>query len=216
MLVPGAGGAPSYWDLVVALLRDRGHVAVAVDLPGPDPAAGLPEYTDRVLSAVGDGRGVVVVGLSMGAFPSVMACARTPVDQLVLLNAMIPAPGETPGDWWGNTGSEPARLAAAEAGGYPTDFDLKTYFLHDVPPEIVLDDRDEADIAFSHPCDITAWPSVPTRVVAAESDRFFPAPFQARLARERVGVEAEYVPGGHLNALSHPAELVDYLVTSAR
>ncbi|MFC7617622.1 alpha/beta fold hydrolase [Actinokineospora soli] len=84
------------------------------------------------------------------------------------------------------------------------------------PPEIVLDDRDEADIAFSHPCDITAWPSVPTRVVAAESDRFFPAPFQARLARERVGVEAEYVPGGHLNALSHPAELVDYLVTSAR
>ncbi|MFC7617623.1 alpha/beta fold hydrolase [Actinokineospora soli] len=57
VLVPGAGGAPSYWDLVVPLLRDRGHDAVAVDLPGPDPAAGLPEYTDRVLSAVGDGRG---------------------------------------------------------------------------------------------------------------------------------------------------------------
>ena len=211
VLVPGAGGAASYWDRVAPLLPE----AVAVDLPGPDPAAGLPEYTDLVLRAIGDGRGVVVVAQSMGAFPAVMACARQPVDLLVLVNAMIPAPGETPGQWWANTGSEPARLAAAEAGGYPPEIDLATYFLHDVP-DPALDDRDEADIAFDQPCDITRWPAVPTRVVAGSDDRFFPADFQRRLARDRVGVDADVLPGGHLNALSRPAELAEYLVTAAR
>ena len=49
---------------------------------------------------------------------------------------MIPRPGETPGEWWGNTGWEPARIAAAQAGGYPAEFDLPTYFLHDVPADV--------------------------------------------------------------------------------
>ena len=29
---------------------------------------------------------------------------RVPVDVLVLVAGMIPAPGETPGEWWVNTG----------------------------------------------------------------------------------------------------------------
>jgi hypothetical protein len=38
-------------------------------------------------------------------------------------------------------------------------------------------------------------------------DRFFPTEFQRRVARERLGISAEEMPGGHLLALSHPAEL---------
>jgi DNA-binding FadR family transcriptional regulator len=49
----------------------------------------------------------------MGAFTALPVCARLPVRRLVLNNAMIPAPGETAGDWWEHTGSEAARLAAA-------------------------------------------------------------------------------------------------------
>ncbi len=51
LLVPGAGGRGWYWHRAVAELTRRGHHAVAVDLPGADPAAGLPEYRDVIVTA---------------------------------------------------------------------------------------------------------------------------------------------------------------------
>ncbi|MFF3413625.1 alpha/beta fold hydrolase [Streptomyces sp. NPDC002698] len=216
VLVPGAGGSAWFWHRVVSELRSRGHEAVAVDLPGADESSGLPEYTDAVAEAIGDRTGTVLVAQSMGGFTAPMVCTRVPVGLLVLVNAMVPLPGETPGQWWGNTGSEPARLAAAEAGGYGAEFDLDTYFLHDVPAEVAAamagQEQPEADIAFNQPCDIERWPDTTTRVLAATGDRFFPVDFQRRVARDRLGIEAETIPGGHLAALSHPSPLVDRLV----
>ncbi|WP_240657586.1 alpha/beta fold hydrolase [Streptomyces populi] len=216
VLIPGAGGAAWYWHRVVAELRARGHEAVAVDLPGADASSGLPEYTDSVVAAIGDRADTVLVAQSLGGFTAPMVCSRVPVALLVLVNAMVPLPGETPGQWWGNTGSEPARLAAAEAGGYGTDLDLDTYFLHDVPAEVAAagagHERPEADIAFGQPCAIERWPDTTTRVLAATGDRLFPVDFQRRVARDRLGIDAETVPGGHLAALSHPVPLVDRLV----
>jgi pimeloyl-ACP methyl ester carboxylesterase len=215
VLVPGAGGAAWYWHRVVPELRARGHEAVAVDLPGADESAGLPEYADVVAEAIGGRHDVVLVAQSMGGFTAPVACSRVPVRLLVLVNAMIPLPGETPGAWWDNTGWELARIAAARAAGYPAEFDLATYFLHDVPAEVVATGEGhnfpEADIAFGQPCAIERWPDVPTRVLAGRDDRFFPMEFQRRIAGERLGVEVDSVPGGHLVALSRPAELTDQL-----
>jgi Asp-tRNA(Asn)/Glu-tRNA(Gln) amidotransferase A subunit family amidase len=54
VLIPGSGGAATwYWQRVVPLLRDAGHEAVPVDLPGADPAAGLPEYARLAAAAIG-------------------------------------------------------------------------------------------------------------------------------------------------------------------
>ena len=134
---------------------------------------------------------------------------------LVFVNAMIPSPGETPGAWTGNTGSSQARTAAAARDGYSTDFDLDGYFFHDVPPEIVAAEphqRPEADEIFESVCDFDAWPPVPIRVAAGRDDRFFPAAFQQQVARERLGIEADVLPGGHLIALSQPAGLASYLL----
>ena len=215
VLIPGAGGAAWYWHRIVPELRARGHEAVAVDLPGADESAGLPEYADAVVAAIGGHHDVVVVAQSMGGFTAPVACARAPVRLLILVNAMIPLPGETPGDWWGDTGWEPARVAAAQAGGYPVEFDLATYFLHDVPADVVATGEahnfPEADIAFGQPCAIERWPDVPTRVLAGQDDRFFPLDFQRRVARDRLGTDIDVVPGGHLVALSRPAELADQL-----
>jgi pimeloyl-ACP methyl ester carboxylesterase len=215
VLIPGAGGAAWYWHLVVPELRARGHDAVAVDLPAADEHAGLPEYTDIVIDAIGGHRDAVVVAQSMGGFTAPMACERVPVSLLVLVNAMIPVPGETAGDWWGDTGWEPARVAAAQAGGYPAEVDLDNYFLHDVPADVVATGEGrnfpEAETAFGQPCAIKRWPDVPTRVLAGRDDRFFPLEFQRRVARDRLGVAAEAVPGGHLAALAHPVELTDQL-----
>ena len=215
VLIPGAGGTASFWYRVVPLLEAAGHEAIAVGLPGPDESAGLPEYAALVAAAIGGRRDVVLVAQSMGAFTAPMVCAGVPVDRLVLVNAMIPRPGETPGEWGGNTGSEGARVAAARDGGYPGDVDLETYFLHDLPAEVLasgqVSGQPEADIAFGQPCAIDRWPAVPTRVISGRDDRLFPLEFQRRVARDRLGLDVDVVPGGHLAALSYPDELTAQL-----
>ena len=216
VLIPGSGGAAWYWHRVVPLLQAAGHEAVAVDLPGDDPGAGLPEYTKLVIDAIGGRENAVLVAASLGGFTAAPVAAKVPVAQLVFVNAMIPVPGETAGDWWDHTGAPQARLAAAEQGGYGTDFDLAVYFLHDVPPEVAAageqHQRPEADAVFGSPCDFASWPAVPIRAVAGADDRFFPAGFQRDQVRDRLGIEADVRPGGHLIALSQPEALTRYLL----
>jgi pimeloyl-ACP methyl ester carboxylesterase len=134
---------------------------------------------------------------------------------IVLVNAMIPAPGETPGAWWDDVDQAQARTEAAEQGGWPVEFDVDSYFLHDVDPAVAAaglpHQRPEADVVFESVCDLAAWPDVPTRVVAGADDRFFPVAFQQRVARERLGVDPVVIPGGHLVALSQPEALADAL-----
>src|SRR4029077_298698 len=136
VLIPGAGGTAWYWHRVVPLLRQAGHEAIAGELAGDDPAAGLPEYTDLVVGAIGGRGNVVLVAQSLGGFTAPLVGARVPGASLVVVNAMIPRPGETPGAWWDDTGWAGARVAAAEQGGCGTEFDPAVYFLHDVPPEV--------------------------------------------------------------------------------
>jgi pimeloyl-ACP methyl ester carboxylesterase len=220
VLIPGAGGVGWYWHRVVARLHLAGHPAVAVDLPGDDETAGLPEYTRLVLDAIGDRTDVVLVAQSLGGFTAPLVAARTRVDAVVLVNAMIPVPGETPGAWWDNTGWSVARIAAAEQRGYRPDFDLDTYFLHDVAPDIAAAglpfQRPEADVVFGSVCDFDAWPSVPIHVVAGVDDRFFPLEFQRTVARDRLGLAIDERPGGHLIALAQPRALADYLLQAVR
>lgn len=217
VLLPGAGGEASYfYSRVVPLLEAAGHEAVPVDLPADDESAGLQEYAD-IVTAVIDGRtDVVLVAQSMGGFTAPLVAQRVPLGALVLLNAMIPAPGERAGDWWENTGAGAAREEAAKRHGYAPGFDLETYFLHDVEPAVATElerrARDESEAAFAAVCDFDQWPDVPIRVAAGEGDRFFPVEFQQRVARERLGIAADVLPGGHLLALSQPQRLAEYLL----
>jgi pimeloyl-ACP methyl ester carboxylesterase len=215
VFVPGAGGVAWYWHRVVPLLEEAGHDAIAVDLPGDDDRAGLSAYADRILEAI-EARQVVLVVQSLGGFTAPLVCARVHVRMLVFVNAMIPVPGETAGKWWDNTQSIAARIAAANRGGYATDFDLATYFLHDLPPEIIEEgeahERPEADIVFREPCEFEAWPNVPIHVIAGRNDRFFPIDFQRRVAQERLHAEIDELAGGHLLALSNPHGLADQLL----
>lgn len=197
-----------YWHLVERQLRDTGHEAIALDLPADDPNAGLTAYVNLAVSAARGREDLVVAAQSMGAFTAVPVCEQLSARRLVLLNAMVPVPGEKAGDWWEHTGALEARRAAARAGGYPEQFDLHSYFLHDVPPEVLAEgpeqQRDEAEIAFEEPCPFARWPDIPTTVLAGRDDRFFPFAFQQYVARERLAGEAHPLPGGHLAALSQP------------
>lgn len=216
-LLPGAGGVATwFFSRLTPLLEEAGHEALPIDLPGDDESAGLPRYVDIAVEIIGDRSDVVLVAQSLGGFTAPLVAQRVPLRAIVFLNAMIPQPGECAGDWWGNTGSSAAMAEAAARHGYSQKFDLETYFLHDVDPSIAAEgetyQRNEADIAFEAACDFQRWPDVAIRVVAGEQDRFFPVEFQQRVARERLGVEADVLPGGHLMALSQPKALAAYLL----
>jgi pimeloyl-ACP methyl ester carboxylesterase len=220
ILVPGAGGlATHYWHLVSAQLEGAGHRAFPVDLPGEAPDAGLGDYAAIIVDVIESCTEPTLVAQSMGGFSAVMACDRAPVRQLVLVNAMVPAPAETPGEWWTATGAIDARTSAAEVDGYDTEFELATYFLHDLDSEeaaaVLSNPGIEADIAFAEPCAFASWPEVPTAAVVGRDDRLFPLEFQRKLLRERVGVEATVIAGGHLLALANADGLSNALIDLA-
>ena len=129
VLIHGAGDVGWYWHLVEAELRRRGHDAVAPDLPCDDDAAGLPEYTDAVVEALGDRTDLVVVAQSLGGFTAPLVCDRVPVKLLVLVAPMIPAPGEAPADYWANT-----RYGEEVQERYEDDIPLQPHLPHPLEP----------------------------------------------------------------------------------
>ena len=222
-LIPGAGGIAWYWHRVTPLLEAAGHEAIPVDLPGDDAEAGLRDYAEIVVAAIGASADVVLVAQSLGGFTAPLVCERARVSRLVFVNAMIPLPGERVGAWGEATGSGAARQEAARRGGYSEGFDPQTYFLHDVPPEIAEEaaahERDQAEEIFAQTSDFTAWPDIPIHVIVGADDRLFPPAFQRRVARERLNTHVDELPGGHLIALSNPSglatQLLSYLSRSA-
>jgi len=216
VLIPGATGRAWYWHLVAPLLEAAGHSVVSAELPAADDTKGLADYADAVLAAASTTTRPVVVAASLGGFTAPLVAGPLNASAVVLVNAMIPTPGETAGDWWGDTGMEQARVRQAKTLGYPVEFDLETYFLHDVPPEVVATadpDADQSDRPLQDRCVFETW-SAPVIAIAGQDDRFFPLEFQQELARTRLGVEPIVVPGGHLVALSHPDELVAAMLTA--
>lgn len=216
VLIPGAGGEGRYWHLLVPELEQRGHDAIAVDIREDDPALGLPEYAEITRRAIGDRTDLVIVGQSMGAFTAAVVGQDRGVRMIVLLNAMTPLPGETPGDWWAATGQGPARVENDRSAGRDPQFGVETHFLHDIPPALTAEmmggARNPSDTPFGQPCEFERWPDVPIKALAGRDDRFFPVEFQRRLAKERLGIELDEIGGGHLAALSNPVELADRLV----
>ena len=220
VLVPGAGGEAWYWHRVVAELQRRGHTALAVDLPASNDAADLGTYADTIV-ATADGVGpIVLVAQSMGGFSAPLACDRLSVVSLVLVNAMIPRPGETGGAWWEATGQPTAMAAFAAEQGRVLSEDPEEVFLHDLPDDVLREARarggpEQSGTPFTQPFPLDRWPDVPTHVVAGTDDRLFPAAFQQRVAIDRLGIEPDEVPGGHLVALARPVPLVDRLESYA-
>ena len=222
VLVPGAGGDSFYWHLVATLLRDAGHEALAPDLPAGDDDAGLAEYADAIVDAASGRERIVLVAQSMGAFCAPIAAERLDVALLQLVAPMIPAPGESAGEWWSAVGQEEASRALARSEGRDPDapFDLHEVFLHDVPQPVAdallaRGEPGQADKPFDEPWPLDAWPDVPTRVLAARYDRLIPLELQRRLARERLGIVPDVIDAGHLPALSAPDELAQRLSTAA-
>jgi pimeloyl-ACP methyl ester carboxylesterase len=203
VLIHGAGGRASSWDLVAAELQAAGHETVAMDLPCDDDTAGLAAYRDAVIDAIGDRRAdLALVAQSLGGFTAPLVADRVPVELIVLVTAMVPTPGETGGDWWGNVGV----AEAIAAQGLPDDSE-ETLFLHDVPADVLAatgEPRDQTGRVMEEPWPLEAWPDVPTRFLLCMDDRFFPPEWMRGVVRDRLGIEPDEIPGSHCAFLSQP------------
>ena len=206
VLIHGAGDVGWYWHLVEAELRERRHDVVTMDLPVDDDRAGLSTYADVVVEAAGGRTGVVVVAQSFGGYVAPMVCERVDASLLVLVAAMIPAPGESAHEMFGNTGYE-----------YPKQDDPSdlAVFYHDVPPalaaEAVARSRRQSETPSNEPWPLAAWPKVPTRYVLCRKDRVFPAAWVRQVVRDRLHITPDEMDSGHTPALSRPKELADKL-----
>ena len=215
-LIHGGGDVGWYWHLVEAILRERGHDVVAPDLPCDDDTATLVDYADTVIEAIDERRNLIVVGQSYGGFTAALVAGRLPVDALVFVAAMVPAPGEKPADWWENTGYRQAvEEQARRDGGLTGSEDRFVAYYHDVPralaEEAISNERSESEAAYNDPWPLDSLPAVPTRFVLCTEDRCFPAPFMRRVVSERLGVVPDEIAAGHCVALSHPHDLANLL-----
>jgi SAM-dependent methyltransferase len=217
VLIHGAGDVGWYWHRVEAELRARGHDVVAPDLPGDDDSLRLDDYADVVVAAVADRRDLIVVAQSFGGFTAPLVAVRLPVDALVFVAGMVPAPGEAPGDWWGKTGHRAAvQEQAARDGGATGNEDPFVCFYHDVPRELAAQvlskERSHPSAAsLQAPWPLEAMPNVPTHFVLCTEDRCFPPDLLRRVVASRLGIVPDEIAAGHCVALSRPRQLAELL-----
>jgi pimeloyl-ACP methyl ester carboxylesterase len=182
VLIHGAASSAWHWHLLTAELESRGQRVVAVELPCDDDTAGWREYADAVVEAVGRAAvddELVVVAHSLAGFTGPLVCERQPVSLLVLVAAMIPAPGESLQEWYRSTAYE-----------WVGEEDVDTFF-QDLPPELAAEGRRhlrvQSERPMGEPWPLERWPDVPTKAVIAREDLLFPAEFLRRVTKERLG-----------------------------
>ncbi|RDI21633.1 alpha/beta fold hydrolase [Lentzea flaviverrucosa] len=202
----GGGDVGWSWHLVAEALQAKGHTVVAPDLPIEDEAKDLTDWAQALTEALPSTEDVVVVGHSFGGFVAPLAAARVNAKALVYVTAMIPSPGENPGDWWANTGYE--------------DPGLEDAFFHDVPPALAAEaqkrERGMAESPMAKPWPLDKMPDLPTHFILCTEDRFFTPNFMRKVVADRLGVEPVELAAGHCASLSKPNELADLLANYAR
>ena len=204
--IHGAGDVGWYWHLVEAALRDRGHETVAPDLPVEDDTAGLEQYAEVVIDAIGDRRDIVVVAQSFGGYVAPLVAERVGARLIVLVAGMVPRPGETADEMFRNTGWEPAQQS---------DTSEIAVFYHDVPIDLAEQalehGRRQSDTPGSEPWPLPAWPDIATRAIVGRQDRFFPPEWLRTVIHDRLGITPDEIDSGHCPALSRPKELAELL-----
>lgn len=202
----GGGDVGWSWHLVAEALQAKGHTVVAPDLPIEDEAKDLTDWAQALTDALPSTEDVVVVGHSFGGFVAPLAAAQVNAKALIYVTAMIPSPGENPGDWWANTGYE--------------DPGLEDAFFHDVPPDLAAEaqkrERGMAETPMTKPWPLDKMPDLPTHFILCTEDRFFTPSFMRKVVADRLGVEPVELAAGHCASLSNPNELADLLATYAR
>lgn len=219
-LVHGSTQNASCWDLVVPELHYRGHQTVCPQLPINEPDASATRYADVIAEFIPSARpDTIVVAHSASGLFLPLVPGRRNVKRIVFLVAVIPRIGKSlldqfaeekdilNPDWIGKDPTKDQRLAAE-------------FLFHDCSPELQKWAWGTASLMFARQamrevCPLQAWPRVPSSYIVCSGDRTIQPAWARRAARERLGVEAIELPGGHCPHVSRPRELAEVLASLA-
>jgi pimeloyl-ACP methyl ester carboxylesterase len=191
-------------------------------MPISDPGLGASEYAAAVVAAIGRASEPVVVGHSMAGLVIPLVAAMQPVHRLVFLAAFMAQPGRSANQQregepidgrvplataeWTDLGRDVWAIGSATAG---------ELFYHDVPADLAAWAtsrlRPQSYAVFSEPCPLASWPVVPADAIVCRDDRAINPEWVRSAARQRLGVEAREIEGGHSPFLTRPVELARIL-----
>ena len=147
--------------------------------------------------AIGDRRDLVVVAQSLGGFTAPLVCARLPARTARARGGDGAAPGRGGRRVVGQhrcrarpAASRPQRDGRGADGVRRRRPSSSTTCRAAIAAAAMAHVRPQSGTPFEQPWPLDAWPDVPTRFLLCRDDRFFPADFQRRVVRERLGIDA--------------------------
>ncbi|MBA86205.1 alpha/beta fold hydrolase [Thalassobius sp. S69A] len=230
LLIHGALNGAWCWRDLIPALRQLGHDARAIDLPGhgadttPYQQVTLDLYADAILQALDSP--AIVVAHSMGGFPATLAAERAPhqFQRLIYLCAYVPQPGKSLVDLRKEGPAQPLRPAIRMTDdklGWTVDpARARDIFFHDCP-------KGTTDFALQHLCIQATQPSaVAVRTgsniaslqrdyIRCLDDRTIPPPLQQDMTRDWPASRVHSFDSGHSPFFSHPARLAQLLADIA-
>ena len=211
-LVHGSTQNASCWDPLILELEKLGHEAVRMNLPVNEPEASATRYADLIAEAIPRNLddAIVVAHSASGLFLPLVPALR-PVRGLVFLASVVPSIGKSLRD---QVLEEKDMFNPEWIGKDPTkDEQLARQFLfHDCSPErtewalgtmsLMLARQSILEVS-----PLTEWSSVPCSYIVCQDDRTIQPGWSRGAARERLGIDAIELPGGHCPFVGRSAEL---------
>ena len=203
VFVHGAWHGGWCWERLSRELERRGHETWAPDLPCEEIGVTVRDYA----TIVGPQPDAVVVGHSMGGLTIPLVAARV----TVFLAALVPAEGAYAGLDPEFTGTQRDELGRSFWPG----FEIAHERLY---PDLGARDARQAfaQLRPQAPVDpVPELPAGPRASIVTLRDRAIRPDWQARMAREVLGVTPLELDAGHSPFLTHPVELADLLESVA-
>ena len=225
-LVHGSYHGAWCWDRLRPELEALGHRAITMDLPISTPGLGAADYAHAVVDALEGTDEPAIVGHSMSGLIIPLVAQRRPVRRLVFLAGFLPEPGMSIN---GQRAAEPIDGRIAPSTSEWTDLGDDVWmvgpttatelFFHDVPPDVArwaTDQlRPQSYAVMNEVTPLETWPDVESRTIVCADDRALNPDWYRTASKERLGIEAVEIAGGHSPFLTRPAELariIDVLV----
>jgi pimeloyl-ACP methyl ester carboxylesterase len=221
-LVHGSYHGAWCWDFLRPELERLGHRVVTMDLPITDPGLGAADYARAVDDALDPASEPVLVGHSMAGLIIPLVAARRPVRKLVFLAAFLPSPGRSANE---QRAAEPIDGRVAPKTAEWTDVGNDVWmvgpntatelFFHDAPAAVsrwaTKRLRPQSYRVMNETTPLASWPDVESRSIVCRDDRALNPEWVRAASRERLGVEAVELAGGHSPFMTRPNELAQVL-----
>jgi pimeloyl-ACP methyl ester carboxylesterase len=221
-LVHGSYHGAWCWDFLRPELERLGHRVITMDLPISDPTLGAADYAQTIENALDPGSEPILVGHSMAGLVTPLVAAHRPIRRLVFLAAFLASPGKSAKQ---QRAADPidGRIPPTSAEWIDLGDDVwmvgpntaTELFFHDAPAAVARWAtkrlRPQSYRVMNEITPLTSWPDVESRSIVCRDDRAVNPEWVRAAARERLGVDAIELSGGHSPFLTRAAELAQVL-----